>query len=816
MTGDQASNPNHIHPRFATFPTLQDTHQASSIFSDFQNLVLPILRQHRKFVGFTSYCLVALVSPEVISPFSAMDEDEQQPRDVPESLEDDTRPEVSPYSGRLHQVSFQDGEPLQVPKSLLLEYPKFYKACTKVRVPDNGPRFPHLPQHVGHVLVHFIFTGRYQCLKPKGMSAVDKRVSEFATALRVCSVAEEYSMPALGMLAKAEVCTLGKDLSLASVIDIIESEQGVSVQNVWVAAYLKLRVKSFCKTMTRTTEQKSLKELEAFPPTTSKLILRSVAELLVSELPSEEEPRQGSSSTAEQSRIGHDKGAATNWAISDHSTLPTTDPEPVHKQPPSDGSFLFPKLDMFTEPYDDCPDPEVRRLDGVVQRGPSYDNPLATKKSKKEKKKERKNKKKMLELAMMEEQREAASDFLVDTESDLSIVPTPTNSSFDWPYTNSFAELRFKDGHSLFIQQNFLQKCPKLAIESDGKRPVKDMSFDAGHVFVHFLVTGDYQCLKPNGKSASDKRDSEFATALRVHSAAQLYSLPQLGGLAEAEMSRLGNQSSLASIKRIIDKECRFTKNTWVTTYFESRVQLFCQQGLTEAGAGLLANGLVTLLPTTSKILLRGVIGFYSRNSLGKEGPCQHGHSRANCSKVSPDEESCQDVEDTKSQIPPASSSAKASMRILSSKWLDFPKTDESLPIHDQSKEDLEKSKRDKLKPAKLAAQEKASWPFTDQSSSDGDGIATPTSTLSEISSFGKYDFDQMAPKDTTDNASDHTSAMTDLCNDSFVMGQGESCPYQFDHCDQYSQCCTCKGCQKKMQDLSDGLVRSGGGSETT
>ncbi|KAH6952353.1 hypothetical protein BKA56DRAFT_242692 [Ilyonectria sp. MPI-CAGE-AT-0026] len=44
----------------------------------------------------------------------------------------------------------------------------------------------------------------------------------------------------------------------------------------------------------------------------------------------------------------------------------------------------------------------------------------------------------------------------------------------------------------------------------------KRTSFDAGHVMVHFLHTGTYQCLRPKGQSPQDKRAAEFTTNVRV------------------------------------------------------------------------------------------------------------------------------------------------------------------------------------------------------------------------------------------------------------------------------------------------------------
>ncbi|KAK7402623.1 hypothetical protein QQX98_011635 [Neonectria punicea] len=339
-----------------------------------------------------------------------MSENTQQPDD------DGTRPETSPYAGRLIRVSFQDGEPLQIPEQLLEKYPILLSECLEDRLYAPEPPFLPLSANVGHVFVHFVYTGKYQCLKPKGTSVGERSASELAIALKVCSRAEEYKMPSLGRLAQAEVCTLGNDLSLSSLIDIIENESCMSIHNTWVAAYLKVRVKSFCRDVRSRAEKEALEELDTFPPTATKLILQSVAELLVSELSSSEEPKQAVKATADQSEVGRDGQA---------------DPASIHEQTPSDGSFVFPKFDTLTGPHEESSDPQGSRASDVVAPGANHnDNSEAMKQLKKEIKQEGKKKKKMRELPMVEEPLEVALDPVGASEDDLSVIASPSHDSF--------------------------------------------------------------------------------------------------------------------------------------------------------------------------------------------------------------------------------------------------------------------------------------------------------------------------------------------------------------------------------------------------
>ncbi|KAL6416156.1 hypothetical protein AUP68_00369 [Ilyonectria robusta] len=104
---------------------------------------------------------------------------------------------------------------------------------------------------------------------------------------------------------------------------------------------------------------------------------------------------------------------------------------------------------------------------------------------------------------------------------------------------------------------------------------IQDVSLDAGHVIVHFLYKGRYQCLKPKGETAQDKRTAEFATSLRVYSAARDYRLPRLRILATRQIRRLGDGLSLPCMLDILHDEhpnlC--DEDDWLETYIASRTR---------------------------------------------------------------------------------------------------------------------------------------------------------------------------------------------------------------------------------------------------
>ncbi|KAI2602910.1 uncharacterized protein GGS25DRAFT_509178 [Hypoxylon fragiforme] len=151
----------------------------------------------------------------------------------------DQRPYSSPYAGPHAVLYFKDGPPLSIPTALIDRHPRFsahYESGYSLRL-------DHIPGDPGHVLVHYIFTGTYQCLQPRGASANEKRVAEFSTSVRVYTLAREYDLPLLEQLAKGEIERLGAALELTQLFDVLtEVHPKPRADDVWLHGYIKARV----------------------------------------------------------------------------------------------------------------------------------------------------------------------------------------------------------------------------------------------------------------------------------------------------------------------------------------------------------------------------------------------------------------------------------------------------------------------------------------------------------------------------------------------------------------------------------------------
>ncbi|UPL04233.1 hypothetical protein LCI18_015167 [Fusarium solani-melongenae] len=196
-------------------------------------------------------------------------------------LEKDTRPERSPYASELCTISFGDGKSLHVPRGLLCKVDHLFSG-SKV-APAYKSCFYEMSSKTGHVLIHFLISGVYQCLRPQGDSLEERRVSEFKTALDVYAAAESLQLPRLRDLARQEITRLGDNLTLPSIISAIE-DSGRSLKTLpGVVAYVESRILSFSEEATPEGVDEMLAELGR-PESLSRTLLKAMVLLKRSEL----------------------------------------------------------------------------------------------------------------------------------------------------------------------------------------------------------------------------------------------------------------------------------------------------------------------------------------------------------------------------------------------------------------------------------------------------------------------------------------------------------------------------------------------------
>ncbi|KAI1502475.1 hypothetical protein F5X99DRAFT_378822 [Biscogniauxia marginata] len=148
----------------------------------------------------------------------------------------------NPYTDPHATLHFGDGPSLSLPTALLDKHPKLSSRCQW----DMSLHLDDIPGGPGHVLVHYLLTGTYQCLKPKGSSPYEKCATEFATCVRVYAVAQEYELSTLETLAKGEIERLERDLSVTKLLDLMmDAHITPRADDIWLHNYFKSLVEPF-------------------------------------------------------------------------------------------------------------------------------------------------------------------------------------------------------------------------------------------------------------------------------------------------------------------------------------------------------------------------------------------------------------------------------------------------------------------------------------------------------------------------------------------------------------------------------------------
>ncbi|KAH7112375.1 hypothetical protein EDB81DRAFT_922968 [Dactylonectria macrodidyma] len=153
----------------------------------------------------------------------------------------DSQPNKSPYADQTVQIYLQDCKsPMQVHKALVGRYPRLLSAAS---YQSSEIRLANVSQPAGHVLMHFLYTGAYQCLRPNEPDMKKRRIFEFRTALESYVMARAYDLRDLEALAKKELETLTEEITVA---DFIAVSEDVYPQprhdDEWFPSLIRIRV----------------------------------------------------------------------------------------------------------------------------------------------------------------------------------------------------------------------------------------------------------------------------------------------------------------------------------------------------------------------------------------------------------------------------------------------------------------------------------------------------------------------------------------------------------------------------------------------
>lgn len=183
-------------------------------------------------------------------------------------------------------IYFQDANCLYVTKELL----SISNVLNARLQPASGKKQPHATLHLldisleaGHVLVHFLWTGQYECLRSRESSTADKHVSEFNTALRLLAAAKSFDLSDFEELAAAEMERVGGELTVLSLIDYVDKSSPKLDYSYKTAQYIENRVESFITHVYISSANDILAELET-TNSICQLVLKSSVKSRLAEL----------------------------------------------------------------------------------------------------------------------------------------------------------------------------------------------------------------------------------------------------------------------------------------------------------------------------------------------------------------------------------------------------------------------------------------------------------------------------------------------------------------------------------------------------
>ena len=110
---------------------------------------------------------------------------------------------------------------------------------------ENGlPELPEIPEEIGHVLVHYLHTGRYETLRPKEKELPQKRIGELRTSIRAYAASRYYELPDLTRLTQGQIRKYGEGVALPTLLEITrDAHPNLSEADEWFLEYLKSRIR---------------------------------------------------------------------------------------------------------------------------------------------------------------------------------------------------------------------------------------------------------------------------------------------------------------------------------------------------------------------------------------------------------------------------------------------------------------------------------------------------------------------------------------------------------------------------------------------
>lgn len=123
----------------------------------------------------------------------------------------------------------------------LLQYPKL---APSYRIFSYSQRIelPELDEDIGHTLVHYLYAGTYQTLKPRDISGNIDMTTEYRRSILIYCAARTYGLNGLVSHAKGNMGSFDKELSIFDILGLArEIYSKLPADEIWFPDYLKRR-----------------------------------------------------------------------------------------------------------------------------------------------------------------------------------------------------------------------------------------------------------------------------------------------------------------------------------------------------------------------------------------------------------------------------------------------------------------------------------------------------------------------------------------------------------------------------------------------
>ncbi|KAF5674964.1 hypothetical protein FHETE_2715 [Fusarium heterosporum] len=176
----------------------------------------------------------------------------------------------SPYFGSNVKIKFAGNMLAFVPQNIIATHPKFSLFLEGLEYSKlQGHDFSDVSKRVGHIILHYLYSGQYQALPMVQDTPEKTHREEFSEAVNVYLEACQMGLDGLSKLASAEIERQGQYMTIADIITIIDKDfYAHALQVEWLTLYLLRRASMKFEDV----QQEDIKKVHEQPLTSRNLL----------------------------------------------------------------------------------------------------------------------------------------------------------------------------------------------------------------------------------------------------------------------------------------------------------------------------------------------------------------------------------------------------------------------------------------------------------------------------------------------------------------------------------------------------------------